>query len=368
MYSDYFDVSSKYELKKGSLVFIYLNITNKCNLKCMYCYDKKSRVSKDTRTLLLEDYKEIARDSKKLGLKRICITGGEPFVNRDWFEIGRAFYEAGVSISFSSNGTLITEDCAKRLKMLEADVQISLDGNEDVMHFITRVPNTFSKIIKSIKLLKNEGIKITLNSVISKHNKNMIRYINKISQEENIITRINFYHDSFNDGEGKIAPLSIEEIDEVIYEVNYMAKTNKNLVMALPPLLTPENINVTVNPGCGWAYHVAGVLNNGDVTVCGLASGLPELVAGNILESSFYKIWTESELFKKLRKNDVHQLKGLCAECPVNNICLGYCRLDPYIRGKDICGELNLCQQYYEAMIDGRIKKNVFPSKILELV
>ncbi|WP_066497888.1 radical SAM/SPASM domain-containing protein [Abyssisolibacter fermentans] len=367
MYSDYHDIYSKYDLKKGNLTFMYLNITNKCNLRCRYCYDETSRVSKDTRSLSLENYQEIARDSKKLGLKRICITGGEPFVNKDWFEIGKAFYEAGISISFSSNGTLITEDSAKKLKMLEADIQISLDGNEDVMHFVTRVPKTFNKIIKSINLLKSEGLKVTLNSVIGKHNRDMVKYINQISKEKNIITRINFYYNSLNDGEGKIAPLSIEEIDEIIYEVNDMAKTNKNLIMALPPLLTPENINVVVNPGCGWAYHVAGILHNGDVTVCGIASGLPELVAGNILNTSFYKIWTESELFKKLRKNDVQQLKGLCAECPVNNICFGYCRLDSYIREKDICGGFNLCQQYYKAMLDGRIKKNVFPSKILEL-
>lgn len=352
---------------KTDLRFMYLNLTNNCNLRCLYCYDENSRKS-DKVEIPLEVYRNLAEDSKKLGLKRVCLTGGEPFLHKHWFEIATYFRDAGVSISFSSNGTTITDKVVAKIKDLNADVQISLDGDEDLMTFVTGRHFAYKKVIEAIGKLKAAGIDVALAGVIGKHNFDAIDFLNDFSIKHDIVIKVGPYNKVFNDSTGKIQPLQIEDIHEMVYKVNEYHKTNKNLIVRMPPLLTPSEFNPKINPGCGWAYFVCGVLYSGDVTVCGLASGCPELVGGNILSDSFYKIWTESEVFKRLRSYSHKDITGICKECPVLDYCMGFCRLDPYLRYKDTLGPGYLCQQYYEAMVDGRIKTKVFPSGMLELV
>ena len=190
--------------------------------------------------------------------------------------------------------------------------------------------------------------------------------MNYLSKKYKIYTRISLYNDIFNNND-KLTSLNIKEIDHLIYKVKKIRKDNNNLHLSLPPLLTPKEFPKGVNPGCGWAYHVVGILFNGDVTICGPASGIKEMVAGNILEKPFYNIWEYSNKFKNLRKYNFRNLKGICGKCPINDICYGFCRLDSYLRYGDICNSFYLCQNYYEAMLNGEINRKAFPSKILEL-
>lgn len=352
----------------SDLKLMYLNITDNCNLKCRYCYDENSRINSEKKKISLDCYKQLADDSKLLGLEYVVITGGEPLINKNWFDISQMFYDNGIKVKISTNGTLLTQDVAKKIKSINAIVQVSLDGDEEVMEFVTQVKGTYNKVLNAIDILNKYNIKFNLNAVIGKHNLNNIDFLNDISKEMNFKIRISFYNDVYNDSKGIIKSLDISEIDKTIFKINYMRRENKNIFMDLPPLLTPENIEPTYNPGCGWAKHVVGILSSGDVTLCGLASCMPELVAGNIGNDSFLNIWNNSELFNKLRTYGVDDLQGICRECPVNYICLGYCRLESYKREKSFCGGLHLCEEYYKAMLDGRIKKTKFPSNMLEIV
>lgn len=355
------------KVSKTDLRFMYLNLTNNCNLRCLYCYDENSRKSEKV-DIPLDVYKNLAEDCKKLGLKKVCLTGGEPFLHKHWFEIATFFRDEGVFVSFSSNGTTITDQVVAKIKALNADVQISLDGDEDIMTYVTGRHFAYKKVIEAIEKLKAAGIDVALAGVIGKHNFNAIDFLNDFSIKHDIVVKVGPYNHVFNDSKGKIQPLQIEDIHEMIYKVNEYHKTNKKLIARMPPLLTPSEFSPKINPGCGWTYFVCGVLYNGDVTVCGLASGCPELVGGNILTESFSKIWIESEVFTQLRNYSHKDITGICQECPVIDYCMGYCRLDPHLRYKNMLGPNYLCQQYYEAMIDGRIDATVFPSGMLELV
>ncbi len=356
------------ESNNNQLKFMYLNITNHCNLKCRYCYDEESKNVDNSSGQSLETYKKLSEDCLLLGLESVVITGGEPTVNKNWFEISKLFSSKGITVRISTNGTLLNEDLVKKFKDLDAIVQISLDGNEDVMSFITQVPGTYKKVINSIKLLKKYNIKFNLNAVIGKHNLNSVDFLNDLSKKYDIRIRFNFYKDAFNDGHGDIRALTISEFDTVLSKLNDMKKDNNNIYLSIPPLLTPENFEFKFNPSCGWPINVVGVLANGDVTVCGLASCTPELVAGNINNDSFLNIWKNSKLFNNLRKFNATDLKGICKDCPVNDLCVGACRLESYKLTKDPCSPNSMCQAYYEALLNGDINKKYFPSKMLEIV
>lgn len=204
--------------------------------------------------------------------------------------------------------------------------------------------------------------------MIGRHNLEAVDYLNDLSKKYDVRIRFNFYKDIFNDGKGIIKALTIAEIDMILSKLNVMRKDNKNIYLSVPPLLTPENFDYYYNPSCGWPINVAGVLANGDVTVCGLASCIPELVAGNINNDSFFNIWKDSKLFNDLRQFKSTDLKGICKECPVNDLCVGFCRLEPYKSTKDPCAANTMCQAYYEALLSGEINKKYFPSRMLEIV
>ncbi len=354
--------------KSAQLQFLYLNITNHCNLKCRYCYDEKSKNIDNSSGQPLEIYEKLSEDCFLLGVKSVVITGGEPIINKKWFEISHFFVDKGITVRISTNGTLLNEEIVKKFKELKAIVQISLDGDEDVMSFITQTSGTYQKIINSVELLKKYNIPFNLNAVIGGHNLHSVNFLNELSKKYDIRIRFNFYKDAFNAGQGNIRALTISEFDKILFKLNEMKKENKNIYLSIPPLLTPENFEYQFNPSCGWPINVGGVLANGDVTVCGLASCTPELVAGNIKNDSFFNIWKNSKLFNELRKFEVTDLKGICKECPVNDLCVGACRFETYKLTKDLCSPNSMCQKYYEALLSGELNKRTFPSKMLEIV
>ncbi len=353
--------------EKGSLKFMYLSLTNLCNLRCIYCYDVSSRIKHDKK-IPLRILRKVASDARRLGVENVCLTGGELFLNENWYEVGKFFTEEGIKVLISTNGTLLNKETIFRVNKLNAGLQVSFDGSKETVDYITGEPGVYEKIVYSIEIIKKYcTCPPFLNAVIGKHNKDEVEFLDDFSKKHDLQIRLTFISTDITLNNVSSLKLSIEEIDELIWKVMGFRERNKNIFLNLPPLLTPDDHPRWFNPACGWAYYVAGILYNGDVTVCAVASGIPELVAGNIMERSLYDIWTSSKLFKELRKYSDKDLKGICQCCPVVQYCLGSCRLQPYLREGDFCAPLSLCEEYYQALKDRRIKKKSFPSGMLEL-
>ena len=348
---------------KGQLDFIYLNITDSCNLKCFYCYEEHSLGSvKKGKELSLHEIAQIADDCKKLGATYVTITGGEPFLNENWFEIGKLFSDIQMIVSYSTNGTLLTEENIKKLSRINASLQISLDGDDETMELVTKGKDVATKIIETTKTLKENDVDFMFNSVVGKHNIAQLDSFIEMIDEYDIRCRLTPYAAELNSKYSEYA-LSIQEKYEIIMKVNShnKEKNKENIFMSIPPLMTPKYIPLTINPACGWAYNIAGILSNGDVSVCAPASGIDYFIAGNVRETSFIDIWNDSELFKKLRNYEASDLKGVCAICPVKDVCIGGCRVSPYAKHKDECESETLCQDFYDAVLSGKIDTDEFP-------
>jgi len=354
---------------KGDLQFIYFGLTSSCNLRCFYCYDESIREEEKTRDeLSLNEIEGIVDDCQKLNLSLVTITGGEPLVNPNWYEVGKMFNDIGVGVSYSTNGTLLSEENIKKLSEINAGIQISLDGNDEVMEWVTKGKRIYSKTMESIDICKKYGVSVHLNSVVGKHNIDFIdQFIEEIHEKE-VRCRFVPYNYELNPKYSEYA-LTIQEKYELIMKINeYNKKKNtRHIRMTLPPLMTPECIPFSIQPACGWAYNMAGILPNGDVSVCAPASGVSFFRAGNIRDSSFYDIWNNSELLKKLRSYNVSDLKGVCAECPVNEVCAGSCRVAAYLRTGDETSPGSLCQEFYDAVMDGLIDTKTFPIGVVEI-
>jgi len=154
--------------------FIQLHITERCNLRCRHCYqteDRPAEMSLPEISSLIEEVSDLLedwRESYGVALSSsFTVTGGEPFLRQDIFEILEALKIRGFDTYILSNGTLINRELAVRLAAIGVKgVQISIEGPEAV-HDSIRGAGSFSSSLKGIRYLLDAGVELTLNTTLS---------------------------------------------------------------------------------------------------------------------------------------------------------------------------------------------------------
>lgn len=142
-----------------------LNVTNRCNLRCTYCYgDYSQRREKD---FSKEQLLELIEKLSLMGTRMINIGGGEPLLRQDIGEVINKIKAKNMLCFMNSNGLLVPEKI-KQIKRLDG-LTISLDGDEQG-NDSTRGQGTFKKIIRAIEVAKNAGLAVSTNTVINRNN------------------------------------------------------------------------------------------------------------------------------------------------------------------------------------------------------
>jgi len=133
---------------------VHLTITGRCNLRCAHCGTVGSLHKNDA--LAASDVRSIVDQLAEVRQSSIAITGGEPLLRKDIVEIVQYSAERTKTI-LSTNGTLITQDIARRLGPLPITFQVSLDGATAEVHDAIRGVGEFSRALNGIKLLQENG-------------------------------------------------------------------------------------------------------------------------------------------------------------------------------------------------------------------
>lgn len=328
---------------------IHFNITRNCNLACVFCYNNAVRKQKDN--LTIDIIRHLASDAADSGCRRVILSGGEPLMRRDWKDVARVFDQRGMEVSLATNGTLISDEAINFLLTLEKPtLSISLDGGRHVHNRLRGSDTAFQRTIKGLAKIRASTVPFHVNTVICRENISELGTLAKIARDFNCAVRLTLLH---NNGRAREADATGFSADEILYLREYchiLRRHGVNIFMNLPPLLQYlDEIIPSRGAACGWGVNFCGVLANGDVTVCGVASDEPQLVAGNILHERFIDIWRNSRLFSQTRSLDVRALKGICGKCPFNDYCGGACRLSAYRSSGDFLAPYQLCQSFYEA-------------------
>ncbi|MDO0139140.1 radical SAM protein [Clostridioides difficile] len=153
---------------------VHLLLTNRCNLKCKHCSSNCEPDGEDT--LGTDEIKNIILNLKETNPKRIVFSGGEPLLRHDFEEIIRYAKTLlkNTKFSLSTNGTLINENNVVMIKELFNCVDISVDGIDEDSCSKVRGNGVFNKVIKSVYLLKKNGVNdISLSMVFGVNNTNM---------------------------------------------------------------------------------------------------------------------------------------------------------------------------------------------------
>lgn len=321
------------------------NVTQRCNLKCVHCYAHSKDIDYKNE-LTTEEGKKLIDDLADFGSPVILFSGGEPLMRKDLLELISYAKSKGRRAVISTNGTLITEEIAKKLKAVDLSyVGISLDGIEITNDKFRGLDGAFNAALKGLRNCRAEGIKVGLRFTISKHNSADIPYIFDLIEKEKI-PRICFYHLVYA-GRGS----DIREDDLSLEESRKIVDLIINRTKELHEKDIPVEV-LTVDNHCDGPYiylkklkedpHRAQEIydllqmNQGNSTGIGIGcvswdgSVHPDqfwrhYTLGNVRERKFSEIWTDTtdELMAGLknRRPLIKQHANRCAKCKWLDVC-----------------------------------------------
>ena len=319
------------------------NSTFKCDLKCAHCYmDAQERES--AQELTTEEGKMLIDQIAEVSKPVLVLSGGEPLMRKDIFELARYGTEKGLKMAMGTNGIGITDEVAK--KILASGIKkvaISMDSSTPEIHDEFRgVPGSWQKAIDGIKASIRNGLGVQFNTTVTVQNFDDIDNILDLAESLGVKDLHLFF--LVPTGRGT----EVEDITPEMYEkmIRQVLLKSQETELDVKPTCAPQYMRIAEQMGIDMSRWTRGciaglsyvrVYPEGEVTPCPY---LP-IKLGNIRETPFKEIWENSEVLKTMR--DFDNLTGRCGACEYKEKC-GGCRARSYGLSSDFieaCGGLH---------------------------
>lgn len=325
--------------------------TNECNLKCVHCYQNADK--EQEHELSTEEARTMIDGIARAGFKIMIFSGGEPLLRPDIFELVAHASSRGLRPVFGTNGTLITEDIARRLKACGAMAMgISVDSLDAAKHDEFRgLEHAYDLTMAGIEACKAAGLPFQLHTTVVDWNKNEVCAITDFAEEIGAIAHYIFFLIPVGRGEFiKETSLEVKENEELLRQI---MQKQAEVSIDVKPTCAPQFTRVAkqlgvatrFERGClaGLTYCVVG--SEGIVRPC--AYMLED--AGDVRTTPFDEIWATSPVFEKLR---TQEYSGACGTCDYKDGCGGCRARAAYYHDGDILAQDEYCahgQQLIEA-------------------
>lgn len=316
--------------------FVQWHLTERCNLRCKHCYQSGSKgqeMSLPEIKDVVDEVSEMLEGWKgKYGIEfspSFNITGGEPFLRSDIFEMLGLIKNRGFDTYLLSNGVLIDKEKAQKIADLGVrGVQISIEGPEKV-HEMIRGRGSFSSAMKGVEHLLDAGVIVTLNVTLSDINADYFMEMIELSSSTGV-QRLGFSRlVPSGRGAGLVHNMLKKEKVKELYESIFSLKTNGLKIVTGDPIVSQMSSDGNKDNGIipigGCAAGVSGItlLPDGTIMPCRRLS----VPLGNIRKDSLREIWATSKVLMKLR--DRQSYTGKCRRCSRWASCRG-CRAIAY--------------------------------------
>lgn len=333
------------------------NVSRRCNLSCMHCYSNSANTDYEGE-LTTDQAKAMIRDLEAFGVPVLLFSGGEPLMRKDLFELNAFAHAHHLRTVISTNGTLIDEKVAARIKEAAIDyVGVSLDGIGARNDMFRGRTGAFSAALKGIRNLVAAKQKVGLRFTITRHNYPDLKDILKLVEDE-AIDRVCFYHLVYS-GRGSSMTeddlsrpdmracidsicdwavdmhkrgihkevLTVDNHADAIYV--YLRTLKKDPAKAKEVLTLLQ-----YNKGNASGIAIANVDNKGNVHA---DQFWQSHTFGNVLERKFGDIWmdTSDEVMKRLKDRKKY-IKGRCGKCTYLELCNANFR----IRAEAVYGDM----------------------------
>jgi len=342
--------------KRGETIrMIAWEVTRSCNLNCKHCR-AASHLGPYPGELSTEQCLRLIDDIAGVAKPVIILTGGEPLLRPDIFELAAYGTQKGLRMVMATNGTLVDEAVAR--KMIESGIQrvsISIDGPDAKSHDDFRnEPGAFDGALRGIEAMKSVGMEFQINTTITTANLHQIKEIHDLALRIGAAA----HHIFLLVPTGRGRDLAQQAITAADYEetLNWFHKESLTCEIQLKATCAPHYFRImhqnkpkgakpVKKPGGHFHESTRGCL--GGISFCFISHvgqvqpcGYLELDCGNVQKQSFDEIWQASEVFCNLR--DYGKYGGKCGRCEFIKVC-GGCRARAYEATGDYLSEEPLC-------------------------
>ena len=330
-------------------------VTRSCNLSCIHC--RAASVDKPyPNEFTTEECLRLLDEIVALASPIIILTGGEPLLRPDIFEIASYGSKKGLRMVMATNGLLIDGETTKQMRQASIQrVSISLDGATAKSHDQFRqVKGAFAGSLRGIELLKKASIEFQINTTITRENLHELPDIQKLAVGLGAAAHHIFL--LVPTGRGK--DFKDQEIAAADYEetLHWFYDQREKVPLQLKATCAPhyyrimrerakeEGKKVTVKThgmdavtrGCLGGTAFLFISHVGQVQPCGYL----EVDCGNVRQLPLEEIWRNSEVLKHLR--NFEDYKGKCGVCEYRRVC-GGCRARAFESTGDYLAEEPLC-------------------------
>lgn len=298
------EVVDKIPFKEPELDILWLEITPRCNLRCIHCYAGSNGYTSSGRKLTLGDWKRILREAFDEGWRRVHFIGGEPLVKKYLlFALIREAKNRGYEdIAIISNGTLFSDEIIREVADSGVKVAISFyDKRFDVHEKITQTRGSFLRALENLKKLKRAGVDTRISITVTKLNEDKVFETIEFLKKETGIEEIH-YDPVRPVGRGcniEIFPekLKKERRGPVFHEIDF------------------ERFCLNIK-GHSCFSRFLDVTEDGEVFPCIMGR---DLVLGNVLEEPLYSILRKPqvEAIRRLNKDKIET----CKDCEFRYVC-----------------------------------------------
>jgi heme b synthase len=339
----------------NELRMIAWEITRRCNLACIHCR-ASAEMDPYPNELTTEESLKLLDDIASFSKPVIILTGGEPLLREDIYQVTRHGTENGLRLVMAVNGTLVDERVAR--KMQDSGIQrmsVSIDGATAESHDRFRqLSGAFDGALRGIQCAKKVGLEFQINTTITRQNRHELPAILDLAIDLGAAAHHVFL--LVPTGRGKaltdqqVTAQEYEEILTWMYDqkdrspLHLKATCAPQFYRILRQRAKAEGKNVTyqnfgldaTTRGCLGGVSFCFISHVGQVQPCGYL----ELNCGNIRDDSLEHIWKNSPIFRDLR--DFNGYGGRCGRCEYRKVC-GGCRARAYEMAGDFLTEEPYC-------------------------
>jgi AdoMet-dependent heme synthase len=306
----------------GIPISVHLDITYRCNERCVHCYLDHDDHGEMTTAEIMDVLAQLA----DAGVFILTLSGGEIFMRRDFFEIVARARQLMFNVKLKTNGVMIHEKEAARLRQLGVEqIQISVYSHRPEVHdAITKLPGSFDRTVQAIRFLKSQALKVTIANVLMRGdlagiegNFNDQQGVRNLARELGVMYTVDPTITPMMDGNTSILALRIpgSELKQVFHDPDLVGNVEE---FCAPPPAPGEDVMDDLP--CSAGHTACYISPYGDVFPC-VQFPLP---SGNVRRQKFLDIWRHSPQLNDVRSIRARDLPtcstcahvGTCTRCP----------------------------------------------------
>ncbi len=326
---------------------LFVNITNKCNLKCSHCFSMSSPSGNDH--IPYDKFVEIIDEASEMGIFLFVLGGGEPFLRNDLWEIISYIRSKEMGVSLTTNGTICNDETLRNIKKHNVRMNISFDGKEKTHDFVRGKSGVYRNALETVKIMLASGIKPTIRFTLMPLNLRDTPHMISLADTLGVKLKARRAKPSSraNRNDMIIKNVSDDYIEAVSLLNNSPICGVEDMMNvsfgAKEPLLVSDS-------DCGAATRIMFIEADGKIAPCSFLRD--EFWSGSIYTDSLDSIWHNSSQFKALRNLE---LNGKCSKCDRRRICHAECpAMRLYVNGSLSADEHGCLKDF---LLDNRLHK-----------